>query len=85
MPALLIQGLLAVAVVVDLAGALQRDLVVREGATLWSLGLRLRLRGRRLRDLVGVGGVSASGWSDHRGRIGSGAGIFSESGRVGDL
>src|SRR5579863_8931826 len=74
--------LLAVAVVVDVAGALQRDLVAQDRATLyllWSLGLRvLGLRGRRLRDWVDIGGVNAADWSDHKGRIGRGRGIFSD-------
>jgi hypothetical protein len=81
--------LLAVAVVVDIASTLKRDLVARDCATLYllrSLSLRvLGLRGSRLRDWVDIGGVNAANWSDHKGRIGRRRGIFSGLGRVGHL
>lgn len=55
---------------VGLAGALQCDLVLREGAAFgyWGslgVGIGLRFR-RRLRNLMDVGRVNALDWSDHR-------------------
>src|SRR5260370_11102010 len=80
----LVQRLFAVAVVVDVARTLQRDLVPRDRAALYclrSLGLRmLGLRGRWLRGLVGFGGVNVADWADHMSKIGRGHGIFSQSG-----
>jgi len=58
----LYEGLFAVAVVVDVAGALQRNGVLRWGFAL----LGLRLTNSRLRDLAGVGGGTAADWIDHR-------------------
>ena len=70
-------------VVVGLAGAFERDLVVGEGAAFWyrrGLGLRIGLGfRRRLHDFADVGWVNAADWSDHRDRIGRGRGIFNRS------
>ena len=72
------------AVVIGLAGAFERDLVVRDFAAFvhWGslgLGIGLRFR-RRLRDMADVGRVNAADWSDHSGllrdRIGRGGGNF---------
>jgi hypothetical protein len=63
------RSLLAIAVVVDLSRAFQRDLVVGEGAALWhrrSLGSRIGFRfRRRLSDLVNIGRMYAADWRDH--------------------
>jgi hypothetical protein len=77
--------LLAVSVVVDVAGTLQCDLVARDRATLYCLQNCLRvlgLRGRRLRDWVNIAGVCAADWSDHMERIGRRKGILRESVRA---
>jgi hypothetical protein len=58
----LCERLLAVAVVVDVAGALQRNGVRRPGVALLGLGLT----NSRLRALAGVGGGTAAHWIDHR-------------------
>jgi len=79
------ERLLAVTIVVDLARALQRDLVVREFAALRrlrSLFLWFRLGGCRRRDLLDIGGVGAADWSDHKVSIGRERGIFSNSQRA---
>jgi hypothetical protein len=69
MPALRGPELLLVGVVVDVAGASQGDLVVREFAALLdgrSFGVRIGSRFlRRPRDLVDIGRVNAVDWWDH--------------------
>jgi hypothetical protein len=60
-------GLLAVAVVVDVAGALEGDCVLWKRGTL----LRLRLANGRLRGLAGVGCGTAAYGIDHRDNIGN--------------
>lgn len=57
-----LRRLLAVAVVVDVAGALQRNGVRRPGVALLGLGLT----NSRLRDFAGVDGGSAAHWIGHR-------------------
>jgi len=62
-------GLAAVRVVVGLASALERDLIVRKLAAFWhrgSLGVRIGLWFRRwLRDLANIDRMSAADWSNH--------------------
>jgi hypothetical protein len=62
-------NLLPVGVVVKVARASERDLILRELAALghWrSLGVRIGLRfRRRLRNLVDVGRMNAVDWIDH--------------------
>src|SRR5271165_4018529 len=56
------ERLLAIAVVIDVAGVLQADGILWETAAL----LRLRLASGRLRCFVSVAGVRAAHWTDHR-------------------
>ena len=56
--------LVAVAVVVDVAGTFQTDGVLRKRSAVLRLSL-LGLASSRLRDLVGVAGVTAGEWIDH--------------------
>ena len=73
---------------VSLASTVQRDLIVREFATLlrrWSLRLRLGLLSSQLRALLDIAGVSASDWSDHKDRIGNAPVIFTNFCASGNL
>jgi hypothetical protein len=65
----LLNGLLVVGVVIDVTGASQRDLIMREFAAFWyrrSLGVRIgpRFLGRP-RDLVDICRMNAVDWWDH--------------------
>ena len=58
---------------VGLAGAFQRDLILRDFAAFayrWSLGMRIGLGlCRGLRDLAGLNRMRAVDWSDHGGLL----------------
>lgn len=69
MPALLIYYLLLIAVVVELSGASQRDLIMGKRPALRHrkcLGARIRLRFRsRLYGFEDIDRLRAADWSDH--------------------
>lgn len=59
------KDLSVIGVMVGLAGGFERDLIVRECAAFWCLGLGRWLGSRRMRSLVNVGGLHVADGINH--------------------
>jgi hypothetical protein len=78
-------GLFAVAIVNDLASALQGNLISRERAAFLNRGLSLGRSSHRLHNLLDVAGVTAVDWTDHMRMVwAAGERVFSGSGQIGN-